>query len=134
MMKFILKYCLSFCLILLGAFAFLSTNQDDFQLASVNTHLAKQEANIHKEFGKNFFNSNSGHDKKSSNHIVFENEVDDDETKSDDDNNNRIAHLNISNNFRTPHYLSRVKNILPEYSLQANTSTSWYILYRVIRI
>lgn len=135
MIKNFLKYCLSFCLILTGIVTVIGKNSAQENQSNNPTFTVQQESKEQNDFTKVFFTSNSEHDNKSSNHILFENELDDYEIKSFKNNlNNRVSCLNILSYFKTAHYLSRVKNILPIYSHQANTSKCWYILYRVFRI
>ena len=130
MSNFFLKYCFSFCLIFAAAFAASSINQNDIQLTA-STQATLEEANIQNDDAKNFFTSNSEEDHKGFNRTIIENEI---KTVKGGRLNNRISHINTGNIFGTTHYLNRVRNILPKYSLQTNISKCWYILYRVFRI
>lgn len=134
MNRILLKYCLSIGLFLSAVFAIKSNNiiLTHQKICHTSTQV---ENNIHSDLQKNFFSSNSDSDHKNSDHTIFENEIDDDEIKSDKlEHNNRVSQLDIFNHFRISHYLSRVKNLLPFYSHDANTFNCRYILYRVFRL
>lgn len=134
MNRVLLKYCLSIGLILFALFA-IETNNNILTHQEVSHATTQIENHFHSSFQKHFFSSNSDSDHKNSNHTIFENEVDDDEIKSNKlYYNDKVAHLDIFSPFGISHYLSRVKNILPFYSHDANTFNCRYILYRVFRL
>jgi hypothetical protein len=133
MFKHFLKYCLSFALILTAYFAIYHNSHNDIQLG-LNVQGSNEQVKTSVDFTSLHFKSESNHHEKESGHLVFENEVDEDEIETEKSIVIRVAHETIFNHFRIAHYLSRVKNILPKYSFQANTTTSWYILISVFRI
>lgn len=134
MNRILLKYCLSIGLILSAVFA-IKSNNNILTHQEVSHATTQVENSLLPDFQKNFFSSNSDSDHKNSSHTIFENEIDDDEVKSNKlEYKNRVSQLDIFGHFGISHYLSRVKNILPFYSHDANTFNCRYILYRVFRL
>ena len=134
MNRVLLKYFLSIGLILSAVFA-IKSNNNILTHQKIGQASTQVENNINSDLQKNFFSSNSDSDHKNSSHTIFENEIDDDEVKSNKlEYNNRVSHLDVFSQFGISHYLSRVKNILPFYSHDANTFNCRYILYRVFRL
>ena len=135
MVKIFLKYCLSFALLL----AVIVTGEGEFNatnfLSLENSQSTLLEANGQSDFAKSFFTSTTEEQENNSSQIIFEEEISDDEIKSSKNHlKNRISHVGVFAQFGTIHFQNRVKNILPDYSHYANTSTCWYILYRVFRL